>query len=132
MKTAKLAPCRAETVPLRQRSSWQPTYTIFPASGGAAIGDVGPCDGDREYALAFAAAPEMLETCEKLVRAAELLNPIMRSEMLEECGQCGCYHRPGYTGDCRNDAERWPTADPFEEAIEDARAAIAHATGQEA
>lgn len=26
---------------------------------------------------------------------------------LEECGCCSCYHRPGYTGDCRNDAERF-------------------------
>lgn len=26
---------------------------------------------------------------------------------LEECGCCGCYHKPGYTKDCRNDAERF-------------------------
>jgi hypothetical protein len=28
---------------------------------------------------------------------------------LIECGICGAYHRKGYTGDCRNDAERFPT-----------------------
>ena len=28
---------------------------------------------------------------------------------LEECGCCDCYHRPGFHGDCRNDAERFPT-----------------------
>ena len=27
----------------------------------------------------------------------------------EECGSCSGYHRPGYPGDCRNDAERWPS-----------------------
>ena len=26
---------------------------------------------------------------------------------LEECGCCGCYHRPEFTGDCREDAERF-------------------------
>jgi hypothetical protein len=26
---------------------------------------------------------------------------------LEECGSCGCYHRPEWYGDCRNDAERF-------------------------
>jgi hypothetical protein len=26
---------------------------------------------------------------------------------LEDCGCCGCYHKPGYTGDCRNDKERF-------------------------
>jgi hypothetical protein len=29
-------------------------------------------------------------------------------EELEECGCCGCYHRKGYEGDCRNDDERFP------------------------
>ena len=28
---------------------------------------------------------------------------------LEECGCCGAYHRPEFQGDCRNDAERFPT-----------------------
>lgn len=27
---------------------------------------------------------------------------------LQECGSCGCYHRPRFAGDCRNDAERFP------------------------
>jgi hypothetical protein len=31
---------------------------------------------------------------------------------LVECGCCGCFHRRAYTGDCRNDAERFPTPDP--------------------
>ena len=26
-----------------------------------------------------------------------------------ECGSCGAYHRPEYTGDCRNDMERFET-----------------------
>jgi hypothetical protein len=30
------------------------------------------------------------------------------TEPLVECGQCGGYHRRGYSGDCRNDSERWP------------------------
>lgn len=25
----------------------------------------------------------------------------------EECGCCGDYHRPGYTGDCRDNSERF-------------------------
>lgn len=28
---------------------------------------------------------------------------------LDECGGCDCYHRPEFAGDCRNDAERFPT-----------------------
>jgi len=28
-------------------------------------------------------------------------------DKLEDCGGCGCMHRIGYTGDCRNDAERF-------------------------
>lgn len=32
-------------------------------------------------------------------------------EYLEECECCGAYHRKGYDGDCRNDAERFPV--PF-------------------
>lgn len=27
---------------------------------------------------------------------------------LEDCGGCGGYHRPTFTGDCRNDDERFP------------------------
>ena len=26
-----------------------------------------------------------------------------------ECPTCDCYHPPDYTGDCRNDAARWPS-----------------------
>lgn len=26
----------------------------------------------------------------------------------EECGICGHYHSPGFTGDCRDDENRWP------------------------
>jgi hypothetical protein len=33
-----------------------------------------------------------------------------------ECLNCGCYHRLGYTGDCRDDAER--ISDPHEYATE--------------
>jgi hypothetical protein len=29
------------------------------------------------------------------------------ADTLEECGCCGCYHRPGFTGDCREDANRF-------------------------
>jgi hypothetical protein len=25
-----------------------------------------------------------------------------------ECGCCGCYHRTDFTGDCREDSERFP------------------------
>lgn len=32
-----------------------------------------------------------------------------RVETLQECGSCGAYHRPRFVGDCRNDAERFPT-----------------------
>ena len=28
---------------------------------------------------------------------------------LDECGCCGGYHRPQFSGDCRDDAERFPT-----------------------
>jgi len=28
---------------------------------------------------------------------------------LEECGCCGCYHRPDFFGDCRDDKERFPS-----------------------
>lgn len=31
---------------------------------------------------------------------------------LVECGYCGCFHHRAYTGDCRNDDERFPTPDP--------------------
>lgn len=27
---------------------------------------------------------------------------------LEECGCCGCYHRPTFVGECRDDDERFP------------------------
>jgi hypothetical protein len=27
----------------------------------------------------------------------------------EECGQCECYHPAGFTGDCRDDINRWPS-----------------------
>jgi hypothetical protein len=26
----------------------------------------------------------------------------------EECGCCSCYHPPEFTGDCRDDSNRWP------------------------
>lgn len=26
---------------------------------------------------------------------------------LKECGQCDCFHKPGYTGDCRDDYNRY-------------------------
>jgi hypothetical protein len=32
---------------------------------------------------------------------------------LEECGCCSCYHRPEFLGDCRDDAERFPTWQVF-------------------
>jgi len=66
------------------------------------------------------------EALKQLLRAVDVLNPIARSTMLEECGQCGCYHRSGYTGDCRNNDERFPTSDPFEDILEAAREALAH------
>jgi len=28
-----------------------------------------------------------------------------------ECGCCGCYHKEGYEGDCRNDNERYSLED---------------------
>lgn len=28
-------------------------------------------------------------------------------DFMEECGSCGCYHRPDYDGDCRNNLERF-------------------------
>jgi hypothetical protein len=31
--------------------------------------------------------------------------------LLDDCGSCGCYHRPGWHGDCREDSERFPV--PF-------------------
>ena len=31
------------------------------------------------------------------------------SNRLEKCGSCGAYHRPDFDGDCRDDAERFPT-----------------------
>jgi hypothetical protein len=31
----------------------------------------------------------------------------------EECGQCGSYHRVGYAGDCRNDAERFASPEDY-------------------
>jgi hypothetical protein len=31
------------------------------------------------------------------------------SEEMEECGCCGGYHRPEFSGDCREDAERFGT-----------------------
>jgi hypothetical protein len=34
---------------------------------------------------------------------------------LQRCGCCECFHRPGYTGDCRNDAERFPHEDALKE-----------------
>lgn len=36
----------------------------------------------------------------------------MTNQELVECGICGNYHRRGYSGDCRNDSERFPTPDP--------------------
>jgi hypothetical protein len=30
---------------------------------------------------------------------------------LEECGSCGCYHPATFNGDCRDDANRYPTPD---------------------
>jgi len=27
-------------------------------------------------------------------------------DLMDECGQCGCYHRRDFTGECRNDLER--------------------------
>jgi hypothetical protein len=27
----------------------------------------------------------------------------------EDCGQCGCAHPPEFTGDCRDDINRWPS-----------------------
>ena len=34
---------------------------------------------------------------------------IVHDSRLEECGGCAAYHRADYDGDCRNDAERFPT-----------------------
>lgn len=33
--------------------------------------------------------------------------------IMEECGQCGCYHPINWTGDCRDDAHRY--AGPYGE-----------------
>ena len=52
--------------PVEARSSGQPTYLIFTEAGGAAIADVGPCDGDYEYAQLFAIAPQMAEALRKI------------------------------------------------------------------
>lgn len=38
----------------------------------------------------------------------------LREEDLEECGCCGCHHKPTFYGDCRNDAERFVAADEDE------------------
>jgi len=27
----------------------------------------------------------------------------------EDCDQCGCIHPPNFTGDCRDDINRWPS-----------------------
>ena len=31
----------------------------------------------------------------------------MKPIKIQECGQCGCYHPQGYTGDCRDDSQRY-------------------------
>ncbi len=36
----------------------------------------------------------------------------VKTEDLEECGCCGCWHKKGYCGDCRNDDERYIDDDP--------------------
>ena len=33
----------------------------------------------------------------------------------EKCGQCDGYHPPGFTGDCRDDRHRWPSAAAIEQ-----------------
>jgi hypothetical protein len=47
---------------------------------------------------------------------------------LEECGCCGCYHKPDYTEDCRNDAERF--SDPADYARKYWAKALAECNGE--
>lgn len=37
-----------------------------------------------------------------------LTQELIEADVLTECGCCGCYHRPDFAGDCRNDDERFP------------------------
>ncbi len=41
-------------------------------------------------------------------QCCQMLRDSGLEEELVECGCCGCFHRPDYSGDCRNDAERFP------------------------
>lgn len=34
---------------------------------------------------------------------------------IESCGQCGCWHPEGYTGDCRSDANRYSDYENYAE-----------------
>lgn len=43
-------------------------------------------------------------------------------DRLHECGSCGAFHRKRYSGDCRNDGERFPIGNnplPEIEGLED-------------
>lgn len=61
-------PWKAETVNLRQRSSWQATYLIRRESGGAVFAEVGPHDGDYQDARLIASAPDLLEALKRLLQ----------------------------------------------------------------
>lgn len=65
----------------------------------------------------------LAEALQAILRATKAFSPT-ELEILGECGQCGSYHRPGYVGECRDDSERWPTANPLEDSIEQARVAL--------
>jgi hypothetical protein len=42
-------------------------------------------------------------------KTTERTDPVPQYLDLEECGCCGQYHRPEFSGDCRDDGERFPT-----------------------
>ena len=73
----------------------------------------GHLSGARDRAEPFPSASAALEAAhvgdvivqDVDARKADQENP---PEGWEECGQCDCWHPPGYTGDCRDDSNRWP------------------------
>ena len=69
----------------------------------------------------------LLEALKDLLRVSEMVTHRAGTKQtaLDECPQCGCYHFAGYTGDCRNDDERFASYDPFEVVAGNARAVIA-------
>jgi len=40
---------------------------------------------------------------------------------LPQCGCCGCFHPPGFDGDCRDDHNRFSTEYPFDDVVAKAK-----------